>query len=65
MLNDKKVNKKDLRIGLEVIYFPERGKGNSKKEPGKVTTWNDTFVFVDYDGTGHGKATKIEDLIKM
>lgn len=34
-----------------------------KKEEGRITSWNNTFIFVDYDNTGRGQATKPENLI--
>lgn len=33
-----------------------------KKEEGRITSWNDTYIFVDYDNTGRGQATKPEQL---
>jgi len=53
------MNRSDLQIGLPVIYSTPH-----KQEFGIVTSWNNHFVFVDYDGTGRGKATNIEDLEK-
>jgi FKBP-type peptidyl-prolyl cis-trans isomerase 2 len=52
------MKQEELKVGMTVIYLP-------KQEIGKITSWNDTFVFVDYDGTGKGIATKIEDLSKI
>lgn len=31
---------------------------DDKKEEGRITSWNDTFIFVDYDNTGRGQATR-------
>ncbi len=42
----------------KVVYRPTHG----KMEEGRITSWNDSFVFVDYDNTGRGQATKPEDL---
>jgi len=36
---------------------------DEKKEEGRITSWNNTFIFVDYDNTGRGQATKPENLI--
>lgn len=49
------IKQNELKVGLEVEYIP-------KSETGTITSWNDTFVFVDYYGTGNGIATKINDL---
>ena len=48
-----KVTKDD--IGRKVIYKP-------KNEEGRITSFNDRFVFVDYSNSGRGQATKREDL---
>jgi hypothetical protein len=50
----------ELKIGMEVTYLPRNG----NKEVGIVTSWNNSFVFVDYDGFGRGKATRIQDLVQ-
>lgn len=64
---------KDLQKGMRVTYIPASHKqrvpfGNAKdyegREVGKVTSWNESYVFVDYDESGRGKATRIEDLVK-
>jgi len=35
---------------------------NNKNEEGTITSWNDTFIFVDYNGDGRGHATKPDQL---
>jgi len=37
---------KDSDVGRLVIY---RSKGGDKKERGKISTWNDMFIFVNYE----------------
>lgn len=44
-------------IGRMVIY-----ENPPKKEEGRITSYNDSFVFVDYDNTGRGQATPYEFL---
>jgi hypothetical protein len=43
-------------IGRQVEYAPYKG----KIQRGVITSYNKTFVFVDYDGTGRGQATPPE-----
>lgn len=45
-------------VNRKVVYNPEFG----KQEEGRITSWNDTFIFVDYDNTGRGQATRPTDL---
>ena len=50
---------KDLKesdVGRIVIY--KAGHGISPPEKGTITSWNESFIFVDYYGTGRGTATK-------
>ena len=37
-----------------VVYKSHEG---SRTEQGRITSWNDTFIFVDFDNTGRGQAT--------
>ncbi len=53
------MNRSDLQIGMTVIYSTTH-----KQEVGVVTSWNDHYVFVDYNGDGRGIATRLEDLTK-
>lgn len=46
-------------IGRLVTYT---SKGGDKIEHGRITSFNERYVFVDYDNTGRGKATNYEDL---
>jgi hypothetical protein len=64
---------KDLQKGMTVTYVPNRAKIYGRegivnkyigREVGKVTSWNESYVFVDYNGSDQGKATRIEDLEK-
>lgn len=52
----------NLKRGMLVTYIPSRCPDDvEQREVGVVTSWNDSYVFVDY-GTGHSKATRREDL---
>ncbi len=64
---------KELQKGMTVTYVPSHIKRTVQpsiaanyigRELGKVTSWNESYVFVDYDNSGRGKATRIEDLEK-
>jgi len=44
-------------LGRRVVFTP-----SSPKERGKITSFNEDFVFVRYDGDTHSKATRYEDL---
>jgi hypothetical protein len=50
---DPKVLKPEDKDRL-VVYrsYPE-----ANPEQGRITSWNESFVFVDYDNTGRGQAT--------
>jgi hypothetical protein len=37
-----------------VVYTPHEG---ARPEQGRITSWNERFIFVDYDNTGRGQAT--------
>ena len=60
------IEKYELEKGLKVVYVPSHLKNHkytsSEVEHGVVTSWNDSYVFVDYDNSGRGKATRFEDL---
>lgn len=49
-----------LDIDRWVIYQSDNP--DQKPEDGRIVGWNDTFVFVCYDWTGRGKATRAENL---
>lgn len=51
-LNESHVNRK-------VVFTSYDG---AKLEEGRITSWNDTWVFVDYDNTGRGRATDPKQL---
>lgn len=58
------IDKYDLKKGLVVVYVPSYIKNkyiSDEVEWGEVTSWNESYVFVNYDGPG-GKATRYEDL---
>jgi hypothetical protein len=66
------MEKDKLQVGIEVTYIPSHhkrrvpqcnGSDYVGRELGKITSWNESYVFVDYDGSGRGKATRIEDLV--
>ncbi len=46
-------------VGRGVVYEPFKG---AKLEDGTIKSWNDKFVFVQYDYTGRGIATPPEKL---
>jgi len=47
-------------INRLVIYTPAHYA--SQPEQGRITSWNDLYIFVDYNNTGHGIATPPETL---
>lgn len=49
-------------IGRNVTYMGNYV-NNGKPEWGVVTSFNDDYVFVQYEGESNSKATKREDLI--
>lgn len=61
----------EKHIGREVVYVPDylrvqmvihNRSSYIGVEIGKITSWNDSYVFVDY-GTGTSQATRPEDLM--
>ncbi len=52
MIDIHKLEKTD--IGKSVCYTDSH---TGNKEYGTITSWNSTYVFVDYKGNGHGYAT--------
>lgn len=51
------INISDLKpedVGRKVVYqsYPD-----GPTEEGLITSWNDTFIFVDYTNVGRGNAT--------
>lgn len=56
MIEIKSLSEKDR--DRKVIYKNRVG----KIQEGRITSWNDRFVFVDYYNSGIGSATKPEDL---
>jgi FKBP-type peptidyl-prolyl cis-trans isomerase 2 len=55
MIKIKELKKED--VGKMVVYqsFDER-------QEGRITSWNDIFIFVDFDNTGRGQAVRPFDL---
>lgn len=49
----------DKHKGRLVTYHPHP---QNKAEQGRITSWNDLYVFVDYNNTGRGIATRPETL---
>lgn len=45
-----------------VVYRSRYRLGSEKAEQGRITSWNDRFIFVDYSNVGRGQATSPEDL---
>jgi hypothetical protein len=35
---------------------------HNEKQDGRITSWNDRFIFVDFDNTGRGQACSPKDL---
>ena len=56
MLDIKTLKEND--VDRLVIYKNRRG----KVQEGRITSWNDKFIFVDYYNTGMGSATNPKDL---
>lgn len=49
--------------GSKVTYVPGHAKDDSSQwEGGTISSWNDTYVFVNY-GRGTNAATRPEDLL--
>lgn len=59
MINIKNLSDKD--IGKAVVYTAHDG---AEPEQGKITSYNDTYIFVRYDVSSSwgGQATRPEDL---
>lgn len=56
MIDIKSLSKLD--IGKEVCYSPREG----FREYGKISSWNEKYIFVKYNGKDTSAATKPEDL---
>jgi len=50
---------KSEHVNRLVVYRSHEG---ARPEQGRITSWNDRFIFVDYDNTGRGQATPPEKL---
>lgn len=61
------VELQEHHIGKKVIYVPMHADGpdHPDAEAGIISSWNDKYVFVNYDGNPNttNKATSPEDLI--
>lgn len=55
MININELRESDKK--RKVIY-----QANGFTDEGYITSWNSTFIFVDYHGEGKGHATRPEDL---
>ena len=55
MIKIKELKEDD--VGRMVIY-----QSFDEKEEGRITSWNDRFIFVDSDNSGRGKACRPFDL---
>jgi hypothetical protein len=53
----------ELKKGMNVTYVPRHSMEHKDRQLGNVTSWNDSFVFVDY-GTGTSQATPYDLLWK-
>ena len=52
-------------VNCKVTYIPSHAEGDARHEDcegGTISSWNDTYVFVNY-GTGTNAATRPEDLV--
>ena len=52
MINIQALTEKDLK--RKVIYEAFKG---AKKEEGLITSYNENYIFVDYQNVGRGQAT--------
>ena len=50
-------------IGMEVMHKTEWKNIHIRYEYGKITSFNDKYVFVDFFGNGHGQACRYNDLL--
>ncbi len=61
----------DIKIGDKVIYIPNHLLIGPKNEMiqennlGEVTSKNDIYVFVRYNGMNHSQATRADDLFSL
>lgn len=58
----------DFREGERVLYVPMHANGDKKHpdcERGVVSSANDHFVFVRYEGRSGSQATSADDLVKL
>lgn len=60
----------EINIGMTVGYIPKHLQNNiqenfEQKNVGTVSSKNDTFVFVKYNGSENSQATRPEDLISF
>ncbi len=44
----------------KVVYKPSHSSGSL--EEGRITSWNDHYIFVDYSNVGRGNATSPDKL---
>jgi len=51
MLKISELSSKD--INRKVVYMPD----GQKTQEGRITSFNDKFIFVDYQNVGRGQAT--------
>lgn len=57
MIDPAKLTSKDK--GRLVVYHPHPA---NKAEQGRITSWNELYVFVDFNNVGRGVATRPETL---
>lgn len=58
------MNINDVKVGDKVTYIPKHSNLFKDREVGVVSSKNDEWVFVRYDGGSTGKATRPDDLRK-
>lgn len=50
-------------IGREAMYKSEWRDINVQYEYGRITSYNDTYIFIDFVGNGHGQACRYNDAL--
>jgi hypothetical protein len=51
------INQEELKQEHKNRLVLYRSHDGAKPEQGRITSWNDKFIFVDFDNTGRGQAT--------
>lgn len=56
---------KNVEIGMPVIYMPKHNKAIKESNLGVVSSMNDQYIFVKYNGMNTANATLPEDLYPL